>query len=53
MSTERFNQKPCPPEVRGYIALMEELMREPQYNHGAMPTQLAIDLMRLAAAFIL
>lgn len=46
MTTERFNQRPCPPEVRGFISHMEGLMCEPQYNHAAIPTQVAIDLQR-------
>ncbi|HEX8762919.1 MAG TPA: hypothetical protein VF733_04140 [Candidatus Saccharimonadales bacterium] len=46
MTTERFNQRPCPPEVRGFVSRMEELMREPQYNHAGIPAQVAIDLQR-------
>lgn len=39
----------CPPEVRGYISQMEEIMRTPQYNHAGVPSQLAIDLWRSGA----
>lgn len=44
MPAERFNQHPCPPEVRGVIAQMEELMCQRQYNHAGVPTQAAIEL---------
>lgn len=33
-----------PPEVRGYIVRMEELMMLRQYNHGGFPVQLAVHL---------
>jgi hypothetical protein len=46
VSPEHFKRQSYPPEVRGYISGMEELMREPEYNHAGTPTQLAIDLWR-------
>lgn len=46
MSAEHFNQSPYPPEIRSYISRMEEIMRDPQYNHAGVPTQIAVELMR-------
>jgi len=46
MSGEHLNQPPCPPEVRGYIARMEEIMGDQRFNNAAVPTQVALDLMR-------